>query len=129
MTGPEYNFILAPLYGFSYFKKTMSSSSEDIYLTCVRRKGHPKKHIDVCRKCRWQSSCKPFQAHRQPGLPLTFHSEKKPKAPIVPTETIKVLKKPASPPPPVIPAITLEDAIELLESVKKELTKIRGLCD
>ena len=104
----------------------MSSTTNDIYITCVRRKGHPKKHIDVCHQCRWRSSCKPYQKYRQPGLPLEHSPDKQPTAPQVPSSPSKIKKSPV--PPPVATLVTLEDALDLLDIVKKELLEIRDLC-
>ncbi len=42
----------------------------DAYITCPR-KGHPRKHVSVCRRCRWKN-CRPFQKWLQPELPLVF---------------------------------------------------------
>jgi hypothetical protein len=104
----------------------MSSTTNDIYITCVRRKGHPKKHIDVCHQCRWRSSCKPYQKYRQPGLPLEHSPDKQPTAPQVPSSPPKIKKSPV--PPPVATPVTLEDALDLMDIVKKELLEIRDLC-
>ena len=105
----------------------MSSSKNEIYLICVRRKGHPKKHIDVCHQCRWRSNCKPYQKHRQPGLPLEHSPEKRPTAPPVPASQPKVKKSPVAPPPVATP-LTLDDALDLLDVVKNELKEIQDLC-
>lgn len=105
----------------------MSSSKNEIYLICVRRKGHPKKHIDVCHQCRWRSSCKPYQKYRQPGLPLEHSPEKRPTAPPVSPKHPKMKKTPVTPPPVATP-LTLDDALDLLDVVKKELKGIRDLC-
>ena len=105
----------------------MSSTTNDIYITCVRRKGHPKKHIDVCHQCRWRSSCKPYQKYRQPGLPLEHAPERQPIAPPVTSRQSEMKKRPVSTPPVATP-LTLDDALDLLDIVKKELKEIRDLC-
>jgi hypothetical protein len=38
------------------------------YLVCPFKKGRPKKHIDVCRKCRKNRKCAIYQDYMQPGL-------------------------------------------------------------
>ncbi|MBS0014145.1 MAG: hypothetical protein KFF46_09245 [Desulfobacterales bacterium] len=38
------------------------------YLVCPFKKGRPKKHIDVCRKCRKNRKCAIYQDYIQPGL-------------------------------------------------------------
>jgi hypothetical protein len=35
----------------------------DTYITCTRRKGQQKKHVTICSRCRWKSTCEPYQAH------------------------------------------------------------------
>ncbi len=105
----------------------MPSPKTEIYLTCIRKKGHPKKHITVCHKCRWRGKCKPYQQYRQPGLPLDHSPEKRPTAPTVPPNQPK-LKKPSAPPIAVAAPVTLDDALDLLDSIKKELKDIRDLC-
>ena len=42
------------------------------YITCPKYRGQPKKHIDVCRKCRWRKNCIPYQSYWQPELPFSF---------------------------------------------------------
>jgi hypothetical protein len=46
----------------------------EIYLFCPR-KGTPKKHIRVCRRCRWLKSCKEYQGYIQPELPFVFEKK------------------------------------------------------
>ncbi len=48
------------------------------FIICGKYKGLPKKHVDVCRECKWQKTCKPFQLYLQPELPFQFLSEKPP---------------------------------------------------
>ncbi len=40
------------------------------YIACPYKKGHPRKHIAVCRNCRHRSRCKAYQEYIQPSLPL-----------------------------------------------------------
>ncbi|MFW6080902.1 MAG: hypothetical protein ACOC7W_03235 [Desulfosalsimonas sp.] len=48
--------------------KHSSNQSNCRYLTCPARKGRPRKHVDVCRKCRRNRSCRTYQDYIQPGL-------------------------------------------------------------
>ena len=43
---------------------------KQVYLTCTRHKGRPRKHVAVCRRCRWKNSCRTFLNYRQPELPF-----------------------------------------------------------
>lgn len=36
-----------------------------IYLTCTRRSGQQKKHVDVCRRCDLNATCRTFQEYLQ----------------------------------------------------------------
>jgi hypothetical protein len=105
----------------------MPSSKKEIYLICARKKGQPKKHITVCHRCRWRNNCKPYQKYRQPGLPLDHSPEKRETAPTVPPNQPQLKKTPASP-TPVSSPVTLADAMDLLDTLKKELKGIRDLC-
>lgn len=108
---------------------TMSENKDNTYLVCTRRKGQPKKHIDVCHKCRWRGSCKPFLEHCQPRLPLDFEPDPAPEAPAVPKATL--------PRPPVTPSTAATDQTApppadgleaLLRHIQRELEEIRRLC-
>ena len=109
--------------------QTMSEEKENTYLVCTRRKGQPKKHIEVCHKCRWRGSCKPFQEHCQPGLPLAFKPDPAPETPAVPKATL-----PRPPVPPSTAAIDQTapppaDGLKaLLRHIQRELEEIRRLC-
>lgn len=46
------------------------AAAQSVYITCPR-KGHPRKHVNVCRRCRWKN-CRPYQKWLQPELPLVF---------------------------------------------------------
>lgn len=35
------------------------------YLTCPRKKGLQKKHIDICHRCNFNASCRPYQEYFQ----------------------------------------------------------------
>jgi hypothetical protein len=47
-----------------------SAENETFYLECPRYKGRPRKHIQVCRSCRWQKGCTAYLRFRQPELPF-----------------------------------------------------------
>lgn len=93
----------------------MRHPKQTIYLTCTRLKGHKKRHIDVCRKCRWNKTCAAYQGYCQPLLPLGDHP----------------------PPPPQYPAPSAFNLVSgprsasraeaLLKQVRKELEEIRTL--
>lgn len=40
------------------------------FIICPKYKGQPKKHVEVCRECKWQKNCKSFHIYRQPELPF-----------------------------------------------------------
>lgn len=40
------------------------------YIICPHKKGQPRKHIAVCRECRYKARCKAYQAYIQPPLPI-----------------------------------------------------------
>ncbi|MCF8026373.1 MAG: hypothetical protein K9K82_12910 [Desulfobacteraceae bacterium] len=44
------------------------TSAHHYYLTCPWKKGRPRKHVDVCRKCRRSRSCRTYQNYVQPSL-------------------------------------------------------------
>ncbi|MFW5902035.1 MAG: hypothetical protein ACOCTS_03230 [Thermodesulfobacteriota bacterium] len=48
----------------------MRELKERHYITCPYKKGQPRKHIAVCRKCRHRSRCRAYQEYVQPSLPL-----------------------------------------------------------
>jgi hypothetical protein len=52
----------------------MKSEKNEIYILC-NKKGKPRKHIDVCRQCRYLKKCKTYQGYLQPELPFIFRSE------------------------------------------------------
>ncbi len=52
----------------------MKSEKNEIYIFCPK-KGNPRKHIDVCRQCRYLKKCKAYQRYLQPELPFIFRSE------------------------------------------------------
>jgi hypothetical protein len=103
----------------------MTAPKSDVYLTCDRRKGQPKKHIDVCRRCRWQKGCKIFQRYSQPELPIRLPSGKGPQE-SPPDAAVAERPAPAfmavedSPPP-------ADDRLPLLLEVKKGLEELRKL--
>jgi len=37
---------------------------------CCPKKGNPRKHIEVCRKCDHNKSCEAYLAYLQPSLPF-----------------------------------------------------------
>lgn len=41
------------------------------YIACPHKKGRPRKHIAVCRKCRHRLRCQAYQEYVQPSLPLS----------------------------------------------------------
>jgi hypothetical protein len=47
------------------------------YLTCPRKRGLQKKHIDVCHRCDFNVSCEPFQEYLK-GMPETEGNETPP---------------------------------------------------
>ena len=55
----------------------MKREKSEIYILCPR-KGNPRKHINVCQKCRYLKKCKAYQRYLQPELPfiLTFNRSK-----------------------------------------------------
>ena len=93
----------------------METDRKDVYLTCIRRKGHPKKHVSVCRRCRWNKSCVVYMRYRQPQLPLEAplaeHASAKPLA-------FTLVSGPRGRPEP--------DA--LLNEIREALNEIRDLC-
>jgi hypothetical protein len=42
------------------------------YVACPKYKSHPKKHVLVCRECRWRRNCQAYLAYCQPELPFVF---------------------------------------------------------
>jgi len=44
----------------------------DPYIVCDKSKGQPKKHIAVCKRCRWKKNCRSYKLYWQPELPLLF---------------------------------------------------------
>jgi hypothetical protein len=40
------------------------------YLICPRNKARNKKHIDICKQCRYRKNCTPYRKYRQPELPF-----------------------------------------------------------
>ncbi|MFO7839634.1 MAG: hypothetical protein R6X08_09075 [Desulfosalsimonadaceae bacterium] len=56
----------------------MQADPSEFYIACPYKKGQPRKHIAVCRKCRYQSRCSAYQDCIQPPLPLGWHSADKP---------------------------------------------------
>jgi len=93
----------------------METDRKDVYLTCTRRKGHPKKHISVCRRCRWNGSCAVFRRYVQPELPLAATPAEPAGLPPLPFTIVE------APPPP-------QDRQELLADIRKTLCEIRNLC-
>ncbi len=94
----------------------METDRKDVYLTCMRRKGHPKKHVSVCRRCRWNKSCVVFRRYAQPELPLMAPADEPPDPPPPPFTIVK------APPPGV------QDDPQLLSEIRKILLEIRALC-
>ena len=46
-------------------KPDMKSEKNEIYIFCPK-KGNPRKHINVCRQCRYLKKCKAYQGYLQP---------------------------------------------------------------
>ena len=44
----------------------------DPYIVCYKSKGQSKKHVAVCKRCRYKKRCRAYQLYWQPELPLTF---------------------------------------------------------
>ena len=44
----------------------------DPYIVCDKSKGQPKKHIAVCKRCRWKKNCRAYKLYWQPELPFLF---------------------------------------------------------
>lgn len=55
-------------------RPNMKSEKKEISILC-NKKGKPRKHIDVCRQCRYRKKCKAYHGYMQPELPLIFSSE------------------------------------------------------
>ena len=55
-------------------RPNMKSEKNEIYILCPK-KGNPRKHIDICRQCRYRTKCKAYQGYLQPELPFVFRSE------------------------------------------------------
>jgi len=49
---------------------------ETQYLFCPRYKNQPRKHVEVCRSCRWNRNCEAYQIYLQPYLPLPSFPDK-----------------------------------------------------
>lgn len=49
----------------------MERKKKEVYILCSK-KGNPRKHINVCRKCRYRKKCKAYQRYIQPELPFVF---------------------------------------------------------
>jgi hypothetical protein len=52
--------------------KRKAKEVESKFIACPRYKNLPKKHVDVCRECKWNAKCKSFHAYLQLSLPLRF---------------------------------------------------------
>jgi hypothetical protein len=50
-------------------RPNMKREKTETYILCPK-KGNPRKHIDVCRQCRYRKKCKAFHGYLQPHLPL-----------------------------------------------------------
>ncbi len=48
---------------------------ETKFIVCSRYKNIPRKHVEVCRRCRWNGKCGAYQEYLQPYLPLHFFSK------------------------------------------------------
>ena len=94
----------------------MRQPKQTIYLTCTRLKGHKKRHIDVCKQCRWNKTCAAYQSYCQPLLPLGDH----PPPPKKPAPLAFNLVS-------VSPPRAASTAEALLKQVRKELEEIRTL--
>lgn len=105
----------------------MEFPKSDVYLTCVRRKGHPKKHVSVCRQCRWQKSCREYQKYSQPELPVNV--ERGTEIPQPAQANPPAEKQPAPAFIPLNGPSPEKNAYKLLEEIKKGLEEIRDLCD
>jgi hypothetical protein len=55
-------------------RPNMKSEKNEIYIFCPK-KGKQRKHIDVCRQCRYRKKCKAYHGYMQPELPFIFSSE------------------------------------------------------
>ncbi len=93
----------------------METNRKDVYLTCTRRKGHPKKHVSVCRRCRWNRSCVVFRRYAQPELPLMPPADEPADPPPLPFTIVE------APPPP-------QGHQQLLTEIRETLLEIRDLC-
>ena len=93
----------------------MQTARKDVYLTCTRRKGHPKKHVSVCRHCRWGKSCTVYLRYCQPELPLEA-PHRNPSKPA--SLSFTIVKAPES----------RTDPSELVSDIRKALYEIRNLC-
>jgi len=47
---------------------TAMKKETSVYLACPRYKNRPKKHIIICRQCKWKAKCKAFALYQQPEL-------------------------------------------------------------
>jgi len=52
--------------------KRKPKEAESKFIACPRYKNLPKKHVEVCRECKWNPKCKSFQGYLQLSLPLRF---------------------------------------------------------
>lgn len=45
------------------------------YVTCAKYKNLPKKHVDVCKSCKWNSNCDAYNSYIAPYLPFPDFKE------------------------------------------------------
>jgi hypothetical protein len=87
---------------------------QDVYLVCPRLKGQKKKHVRVCRQCRWNRNCRTYQHYSQIALPLAPGGEQAPKSASMPFRLVSVSPSPTSTP-------------ALIDQIRRELQAIRDL--
>ncbi len=42
------------------------------FIACPKYKNLPKKHVAVCRSCKWNMRCRAYQEYWQPVLPFAI---------------------------------------------------------
>jgi hypothetical protein len=56
----------------NFMNERMPKTDRFHYVACPKHKSRPKKHVLVCRECRWRRNCRAYLAYCQPGLPFVF---------------------------------------------------------
>lgn len=87
---------------------------KDIYLVCPRLKSQKKKHVRVCRQCRWNRSCRTYQDYSQISLPIAKTAAPQSPSASMPFQLVSIA--PADKPAP-----------SLLEQIQQELLAIRDM--